>query len=403
MDSTENYPPKNEAEPAVIFVVGDEVKVARTVYDSEGKRTDERVIEDGWKVINVEDTVDGTFITTQLVDEVDKSIATKRYSANKLLSIQSQGEAPEIAASKNILGLSELQNDPEREAEIEHIQEEMAEVALEDAEIEDPEEAKPETDTNKQQLEGYLTAARLQYDNLTNFVRESAATELHKGAGRIEDASGMINLANNLTRSLDDDRANLLRVVIGLDNGSYSNESARTLLHNISETLQGTYARLRNVSENTAPDVGRAVASLTESLSEVQFELRHNANSFNQHADELIQKNPDAELTIDTVSPEADIATMKAIEEPIEAIMQAARGVDAEVGENAQTVRIIINQIDEVMRLSYNGRVDVDAIRIMASRLSSAAENSQQLGIFNGTLNEAVSTIHSAAARLSAE
>jgi len=411
MNESEFTPSKNELEPTRQFAIGDEVKVARTVYDENGKRTAGRVIEDGWEVISIEETVDGKFITTQPIGDVEGLIGTKRYSANKLADIQRQGEvpqapdAPELAASRNILALTELPSSPEREAEVEHIQEEMAEVALGDAAIEDPNdvEAKPEEGADKVQLEQYLADAKIRHDALTSIVREKIATDIGRSAGRIDDAGAMINVANSLTRSLDNDRAELLRVVGGIENGSYANDAARTLLHNISENLQGTYVRLRNVGENSIPDIQRAIAALSESLNEAEAELRHNDGAFNQHAEELIENNPDAGLSVEAVNSEAEKTAMKAIEEPLMAIVNAMGAVDAEVAENAQAVRVITNQIEEIHRLSYSGVVDVDTIRTLAARLSNTAENSQRLNMFSNVLSETVSDLRGSAARLNAE
>jgi len=411
MNESEFTPSKNELEPTRQFAIGDEVKVARTVYDENGKRTAGRVIEDGWEVISIEETVDGKFITTQPIGDVEGLIGTKRYSANKLADIQRQGEvpqapdAPELAASRNILALTELPSSPEREAEVEHIQEEMAEVALGDAAIDDPNdvEAKPEEGADKVQLEQYLADAKIRHDALTSIVREKIATDIGRSAGRIDDAGAMINVANSLTRSLDNDRAELLRVVGGIENGSYGNDAARTLLHNISENLQGTYVRLRNVGENSIPDIQRAIAALSESLNEAEAELRHNDGAFNQHAEELIENNPDAGLSVEAVNSEAEKTAMKAIEEPLMAIVNAMGAVDAEVAENAQAVRVITNQIEEIHRLSYSGVVDVDTIRTLAARLSNTAENSQRLNMFSNVLSETVSDLRGSAARLNAE
>ena len=411
MNESEFTPSKNELEPTRQFAIGDEVKVARTVYDENGKRTAGRVIEDGWEVISIEETVDGKFITTQPLGDVEGLIGTKRYSANKLADIQRQGEvpqapdAPELAASRNILALTELPSSPEREAEVEHIQEEMAEVALGDAAIDDPNdvEAKPEEGADKVQLEQYLADAKIRHDALTSIVREKIATDIGRSAGRIDDAGAMINVANSLTRSLDNDRAELLRVVGGIENGSYGNDAARTLLHNISENLQGTYVRLRNVGENSIPDIQRAIAALSESLNEAEAELRHNDGAFNQHAEELIENNPDAGLSVEAVNSEAEKTAMKAIEEPLMAIVNAMGAVDAEVAENAQAVRVITNQIEEIHRLSYSGVVDVDTIRTFAARLSNTAENSQRLNMFSNVLSETVSDLRGSAARLNAE
>jgi len=411
MNESEFTPSKNELEPTRQFAIGDEVKVARTVYDENGKRTAGRVIEDGWEVISIEETVDGKFITTQPIGDVEGLIGTKRYSANKLADIQRQGEvpqapdAPELAASRNILALAELPSSPEREAEVEHIQEEMAEVALGDAAIDDPNdvEAKPEEGADKVQLEQYLADAKIRHDALTSIVREKIATDIGRSAGRIDDAGAMINVANSLTRSLDNDRAELLRVVGGIENGSYGNDAARTLLHNISENLQGTYVRLRNVGENSIPDIQRAIAALSESLNEAEAELRHNDGAFNQHAEELIENNPDAGLSVEAVNSEAEKTAMKAIEEPLMAIVNAMGAVDAEVAENANAVRVITNQIEEIHRLSYSGVVDVDTIRTLAARLSNTAENSQRLNMFSNVLSETVSDLRGSAARLNAE
>ena len=315
---------------------------------------------------------------------------------------------PEVAASKKILNLelAEREVSPERKAEAEqHIQEEMAEVALDDAEIVDPEKAEvePEAGIDKEQLEQHLISARLRYDNLTNLVRESVSMDMRKGAGRIDDAGSMINHAKNLTRSLDNERADLLRVVAGVENGSYGNESVQKLLENVSQTLHGTYARLRSAGENSIPDLRSAVAVLNESLGEAGFELSRSDDAFNQQSSELIQNNPDAGLVADTVSSEVERDVIKGAKEPIDAIVQATIGVDLEVAENAQTVRMVIDQIDEIKRLSYSGRVDTDTIRMLAARLASVAENTRKLDVFNGVLTDAVSAVQGSASRLRVE
>lgn len=314
---------------------------------------------------------------------------------------------PEVAASKKILNLelAEREVSPESQAKVEHIQEEMAEVALDDAEIADPEEAEvePEAGIDKEQLEQHLISARLRYDNLTNLVRESVSMDMRKGAGRIDDAGSMINHAKNLTRSLDNERADLLRVVAGVENGSYGNESVQKLLENVSQTLHGTYARLRSAGENSIPDLRSAVAVLNESLGEAGFELSRSDDAFNQQSSELIQNNPDAGLVADTVSSEVERDVIKGAKEPIDAIVQATIGVDLEVAENAQTVRMVIDQIDEIKRLSYSGRVDTDTIRMLAARLASVAENTRKLDVFNGVLTDAVSAVQGSASRLRVE
>jgi len=403
---------KNEAEPLRNFSIGDEVQVMRAIRDETGAKLGE-TIEGGWKVILVEDYTDGSdkIVTVQMEDHEEQTIATKRYKASKLSDIQSaseapvaQIEAPEVAASKNILGFSEQEVTPEREVEVEHIQEEMAEVALGEV-VEDPEEAEaqPEGEMDKEELERFMETARIQYNTLTNIVKESVATDLNRSVGRIEEAGGAIVLGNRITLSLEEDRNTLLRIANGVLDGNYNDESARTLLNQAAQTLQGTYARLRNIGEETIPDVRRSMVVLKNSLGEADFEFNRSDANFNNHSAELVQKNPSAGLTAEVVSSEVDRAAVKAVEGPIGDIIDAVGSVESEVSENAQALRVIVNQIEEVTQQSYRGTVDIDALQSLAKRLTGVMENTQRLNTFSGTVEEAVLRIKASAAQLSSE
>jgi len=352
-------------------------------------------------VVHVEGRPDAVYTTSEEDFMTRDKTASEEWNASVgaaqgMIDLETVMQAPSLA---------EQDLSPEREAEIEHLQEEMGEVALDDADIIDPEEANTEVEesADKAQLEQSIVKARLQYDNLTRIVRESTVEAIGKGSGKLEESSLSIGVAYRALESLEDDKSTLRRIANGVESGDFDDGRTRFLLDEVLQNLQTAHSRLRAVGEGGIPDTRRTLTTLNSSIGEAQFEFRRTDGTHDAHIAEIVQANPAMDLEVKEVSSEAEVASIKALESPLDDLLKAAGGVESEAEEATQTLRRMIGEIEDIKNSTYSGRVNVGDIQALPRRITALLENTKQLGSFGRKVNDTVSTMKVASSKLRAE